>query len=280
MKRTIIVCLALIIILAGCGSNPAVQAPSTTSEQTDTAEPTSVTTEDKNPPEPALTTSVEPMVTTAAETSTEQITEPEVTTAVETTAKTEKHPEVTTTVITTPATEQTTVTTTIPEAVTTPAVETTVKINSSATTMPIPTPETEVTVTGISWVEGQVHRKEDVKAGATVIKADGTKVILTETKVGNLTILGYGQGVDPYSGIPLANGTLAKEGTASWYDYSVWVKDDITGSMFSSAEWSEIRRATFPGQVKGSYEGEGRNTYWQWSNEMYEWLWIGPRFGN
>ena len=137
-----------------------------------------------------------------------------------------------------------------------------------------------VAVTGTSWVEGQAHSRADVKVGATVIKADGTKVVLTETKVGDLIILGYGQGVDPYSGLTLANGSTAKEGTASWYDNSVWVKDNITGSMHSSAEWSEIRYATFPGREKGSYEGEVRNTYWGWSTEMSKWLWIGPAFGN
>ena len=42
------------------------------------------------------------------------------------------------------------------------------------------------------------------------------------------------------------------------------------------AEWNAIESATFPGREKGNYEGEVRNTYWQWSNEMYEWMWIGP----
>ena len=146
------------------------------------------------------------------------------------------------------------------------------------TVTPKPTPEVEIS--GPHWVEGQAHNREDVKVGATVIKFDGTQVVLTETKVGDLIILGYGQGVDPYSGLVLANGSTAKEGTASWYDNSVWVKDNITGSMHSSAEWSEIRYATFPGRVQGSYEGEVRNTYWEWSTEMSKWLWIGPAFGN
>ena len=129
---------------------------------------------------------------------------------------------------------------------------------------------------GTSWVEGEHHEIKDVKVGATVIKKDGTRVVLTATKVRDLTILGYGQGVDPYSGIPLANGSVAKEGTASWYDYSPWIYDKITGSMHSDKEWQAIESATFPGREPGAYDGEVRNLYWKWSTEMNEWLYFGP----
>ena len=54
--------------------------------------------------------------------------------------------------------------------------------------------------TGTTWVEGEKHDYTAVKAGATVVRADGTKVVLKETKVGNIYILGYGQGVDFVTG--------------------------------------------------------------------------------
>lgn len=313
MKRTASVCLALILLLAGCSSSSTTQIPSESEQvtsgvqqETQTPEPTPVVPEDNKQEQPEGTPTPEPSVTPdptpsiePEPTTTPEVADPtpEPTPSVEPTPEPEqtKEPEPTPEVTPTPqpepevtptpepSVEPTPTPTPTPEP--TPTPDATIEINGGSTIEPTPTPEPEVTPTpsqtGVSWVEGQKHSKDDVKVGATVIKADGTKVVLTATKVGNLTILGYGQGVDPYSGVVLANGNLAGEGTASWYDNTVWVKCPITGSMYSSKEWDVIENATFPGRgVTGSYEGEVRNTYWKWSTEMGQWLWIGPYFAN
>lgn len=125
-------------------------------------------------------------------------------------------------------------------------------------------------------MEGEKYDYTLVREGATVIKADGTEVVLKATKIGNATILGFGQGVDPYSGSysSYSDHTVV-EGNNSWYDSSPFVKDPKTGSMHSSKEWKVIHAYTMP-DTKGSYDGEIRNTWFKWSTEMDRWFWVGP----
>lgn len=123
-----------------------------------------------------------------------------------------------------------------------------------------------------TWVEGEKHEKP--KAGDTVIKADGTKVVL---KVSN-GILGFGQGVDIITGVVAANGNVYREGLASWYDQTPFVKCPITGEMYSQTQWQEIRRISWPTGLVGEYDGEIYNTYFKWSEKEQYWNWIGPNY--
>ena len=123
-----------------------------------------------------------------------------------------------------------------------------------------------------TWVEGENHEKP--KAGDTVIKADGTKVVL---KVSN-GILGFGQGVDIITGVVFANGNVCREGLASWYDQTPFVKCPITGEMYSQTQWKEIRRISWPTGLVGEYDGEIYNTYFKWSEQEQYWNWIGPNY--
>lgn len=123
-----------------------------------------------------------------------------------------------------------------------------------------------------TWVEGENHDKP--KVGDTVIKADGTKVVLKETN----GILGFGQGVDIITGVVGANGNVYREGIASWYDQTPFIKCNITGEMYSRMQWLEIRRISWPTGLVGEYDGEIYNTYFKWSEKEQYWNWIGPNY--
>ena len=124
---------------------------------------------------------------------------------------------------------------------------------------------------GQTWNEGQTHSIP--KVGDTVIKADGTKVVLKETN----GILGFGQGVDIITGTTI-NGVSAREGLASWYDQTPFIKCNITGEMYSRMQWLEIRRISWPTGLVGEYDGEIYNTYFKWSEKEQYWNWIGPNY--
>lgn len=122
-----------------------------------------------------------------------------------------------------------------------------------------------------TWNEGQTHSIP--KVGDTVIKADGTKVVLKETN----GILGFGQGVDIITGTTI-NGISAKEGMMSWYDQTKFTKCPITGEMYSREQWIDIADFTWPEGLVGEYDGEVYNTYYKWSSAENYWLWIGPNW--
>ena len=137
----------------------------------------------------------------------------------------------------------------------------------------VDTSPVQVTGQAQTWVEGQTHSIP--KAGDTVIKADGTKVVLkVDEKSG---VLGAGQGVDIYTGT-VVNGTTFKVGMTSWDDHRVLRKCDKTGEVHSGAEWLEIYVAFKP-TSSGSYDGEVRDNWYQWDSIVEEWLWIGPQKG-
>lgn len=122
-----------------------------------------------------------------------------------------------------------------------------------------------------TWTVGQNH--SEPKVGDTVIKADGTKIVL---KSGIGGVLGAGQGVDIYTGT-VVNGVTAKEGMGSWFDGRVFYKDTITGEMYTATQWNTIAGATHPG-VKGSSNGEVRNTWWEYDTADEIWYWVGPAY--
>lgn len=123
-----------------------------------------------------------------------------------------------------------------------------------------------------TWKEGEPHAPAQV--GDTVIKADGTRVVL---ELGPGHLLGFGQGVDIVTGTTI-NGYTAKVGDHSWYEPTSTTKCPITGEVYNRSEWIAISSWCWPQDVKGAYEGEIRNTYYQWNYDgwEYRWEWIGP----
>lgn len=141
----------------------------------------------------------------------------------------------------------------------------------------------ETPATGATWVEGEQHSPEDVKPGATVIKADGTKVVLQEVKVGNIYILGFGQGVDFISGTVI-NDDVLTEGAfgGAWLgfngnDLTKFIKDPISGEVHTSYEWKQIKSSGYKKpDFKGSTDGQKEADYWEWDAALGLWLWTGP----
>lgn len=137
-------------------------------------------------------------------------------------------------------------------------------------TAPVQTP-----VASGKWVEGQKHGIP--KAGDIVVKADGTEVVLTETKIGNrgFTILGLGQGVDCWSGTTVTNSKTGKETTLSkgMSAFGLVNGSDtseikaIGSEVHTGDEWKLI--FTLPEYSRptgdGSYYGEVRNSFWVWT---------------
>jgi len=139
----------------------------------------------------------------------------------------------------------------------------------------------EAEANGTVFKEGEAH--DIPKAGDTVIKADGTKVVIKE---GIFGVLGIGQGVDIWTGLVYLNGEIAKEGTLS-LDHSIFIKWHKTGEMHTQNEWTMIYNETYPYEAIPETDGEIRNIFWQWDADGgYDdygrvtgaWVWIGPFF--
>ena len=142
--------------------------------------------------------------------------------------------------------------------------------------------QTVAPVTGTSWYEGSKHGIP--KAGDTVIKADGTKVVLKSTNIAGYEILGYGQGVDAITGTTINGVTITKGGAfGAWSGYgagndrSAFKYDSISGETHTQNEWAAISTSTYP-QKAGSYDGEIANTYFKWHAGGERWMWMGPKF--
>jgi len=142
-----------------------------------------------------------------------------------------------------------------------------------------------------TFKEGEAHNIPQL--GDTVIKADGTKVVIKgvimsrKVPYGNpatFMFLGFNQGVDIWTGTVYKTGIVVKEGTAS-IDHTPLIKDERTGEMYSDIEWGNIFSATAPDNLRGKTDGEIYRFFWQWDADAYsphtsantgEWVWLGP----
>jgi len=115
-----------------------------------------------------------------------------------------------------------------------------------------------------TWVEGQTHGKP--KAGDIVTNSKGEKITLTETKIGNYTILGVGQPVDIWTGYKNYHvGGDAGWGEFNTGDSSRLHKSSITGEVHTQEEWQLISNLYSMPITQGSYDGEIANTYYRWT---------------
>lgn len=127
-----------------------------------------------------------------------------------------------------------------------------------------------------TWVEGERHTIP--QAGDTVIKADGTKVVLEEVTLSTgWKILGFGQGVDIITGTQTnpSSDYLKKVGDHAWYDgdKSKFIKFDVTGEVYTEMQWLEISKAMRPDKntIKGTYDGETYGDYFVWDSWLQDW---------
>jgi hypothetical protein len=117
------------------------------------------------------------------------------------------------------------------------------------------------------------------KPGDTVIKADGTKVVL---KVGPAGVLGEGQGVDYYSGITFANGNVFKDGSLGVPSMGTanqtYLVDPRTGEGHFALEWVAIRSYYADAAFKEHGHTAKVGTVYK-NFVMYDgskWTWLGP----
>lgn len=129
-----------------------------------------------------------------------------------------------------------------------------------------------------TFKEGEPHTP--AQEGDTVIKADGTQVVLTMNRVGDsdLYLLGFGQGVDIITGTrPNPNSDGTKEvGDIAWYDDdgTVFKKYDVTGEVYTSRQWKLISSALLSqteGKV-GTTDGEMLGDYFHWNAFLGRWI--------
>lgn len=114
----------------------------------------------------------------------------------------------------------------------------------------------ENTAGAITITEGQTRSNRPAKAGDTVIKADGTSVVL---KIGPNGVLGEGQGVAADLGLQSPSGfdtvrDQERNGYGGWGQSSVGVNyindyyyvNPLTGEGHWGAEWQVIQDNTYP----------------------------------
>ena len=137
-------------------------------------------------------------------------------------------------------------------------------------------------VSGKSWYEGSKHEGFP-KAGDTVIKSNGEKVVLKSTNIAGYEILGYGQGVDFITGLTVNGVTIKRDnlcrawsGYGAGNDRSQFMYDSISGETHTQNEWAAIA-SNYP-EKAGSYDGEIANTYFKWHAGGERWMWMGPKF--
>ena len=136
------------------------------------------------------------------------------------------------------------------------------------------------------WYEGQ-NRKwfRAPQEGDTVIKEDGTRVVL---KNGLAGVLGAGQGVDPFTGYTDPTGVImvavGKNAPAEYPARGALIKDPKTGEAHFYEEWMNMMKAsTKPRHIKdgermdlshlpiGYREMENNaNGMWEWNGESWE----------
>ncbi|MBE6030351.1 MAG: S-layer homology domain-containing protein [Clostridiales bacterium] len=120
-----------------------------------------------------------------------------------------------------------------------------------------------------TFYEKGIHSKP--KVGDTVIKTNGSTVVLTASLIGDNyctdLVVGYGQGADIVTGTTV-NGYTIKEGQLYNKDGHSYTISDYTGECYVSDVWSAIMEHTAP-SGKGSYDGEVRNVYWMWDADAW-----------
>jgi hypothetical protein len=118
-------------------------------------------------------------------------------------------------------------------------------------------------------------------AGDTFIDKNGNKTVLTETG----GVVGYGQGLDLYSGMKYGDRTM-RDGDIGdvWHGDSTYMGDFYyvdkkTGEGHFRSDWLDIADYELKLAVKNKNPKDGQKVgYWTIYKEKYqEWIWTGPR---
>ena len=118
-------------------------------------------------------------------------------------------------------------------------------------------------------------------AGDTFIDKDGKATVLTETA----GIVGYGQGLDLYSGMAYPNGELLTPGDIgsayhgdSTYMGDMYLVDKETGEGHFRDDWLDIADYELNLAVKIKNPKDGQKVgYWTvYDEKVSMWIWVGP----
>ncbi|NLK87707.1 MAG: S-layer homology domain-containing protein [Clostridiaceae bacterium] len=118
-------------------------------------------------------------------------------------------------------------------------------------------------------------------AGDTFIDKNGNKIVLTETG----GVVGYGQGLDLYSGKKYPNGELLVDGDIgseyhgdSTYMGDFYYVDKKTGEGHFRSDWLDIADYELKLAVKNKNPKDGQKVgYWTIYREKVQmWIWTGP----
>lgn len=148
-----------------------------------------------------------------------------------------------------------------------------------------PNQAAQVSTEVAKWVMGETHYTQP-KVGDIVV-VNGYEVVL-EMQYG---VLGAGQQapdgtyVNVYSGWTFeSTGSVARDGragelvnpeTGKTDDMTPFGTDPRTGQMFTDKQWKTIRKASFPSNFEGEYDGEVFRTFWSWNATEQSWDWLG-----
>ena len=118
-------------------------------------------------------------------------------------------------------------------------------------------------------------------AGDTFIDKNGNKTVLTEAG----GVVGYGQGLDLYSGMKYPNGELLTDGDIgseyhgdSRYMGQPYMVDEKTGEGHFRGDWLDVAKYEMELAVKNKNPKDGQKVgYWTVYREKFSmWIWVGP----
>ncbi len=121
-------------------------------------------------------------------------------------------------------------------------------------------------------------------AGDTFIDKDGNKTVLTETA----GIVGYGQGLDLYSGMKYGDRTLRdKDIGGIWHDDKTYMGqpylvDDETGEGHFRTDWNILAdyERKIAKKIQNPKDGQRVGGWTVYDAKEREWFWTGPRNSN
>ena len=133
--------------------------------------------------------------------------------------------------------------------------------------------------------EGETNRKLLPQAGDTFIKKDGTKVVITSIVFNGYEIVGYGQGLDLYTGMEYAEGEFGAGKIGGMWEDSLryagqpYLVDAKTGEGHFEGDWklisAKLKEEVFT-QIKNPTDRQIYKNWMRYHAELGSWGWIGP----
>lgn len=133
--------------------------------------------------------------------------------------------------------------------------------------------------------EGETNRKLLPQAGDTFIKKDGTKVVITSKVFGGYEIVGYGQGLDLYTGMEYAEGLFGHGKIGGMWEDSLRYAGEPylickkTGEGHFSGDWikiSSMLQEEAHAAIKNPKDQQTFGNWLRYHSDIGGWGWEGP----